>query len=211
MRKRISQYGQYKDDFFNKLDFNFEKGKKILDVGCGDGSDAKIFINEFGLTVDGIDIYEHENIKNIRGFKFKKSGIFDIPYDDGSFDYVFVHDVLHHIDEPKQRREKHIRGLRELRRVCKKEGFVIIVEANRYNFLFYPHMTLMKRHEHFKQSYFVDIIKKVFRNDSVQFKFFEVHLYPKSLLFLFKIYERIMENFAPRQFLAYNAALIKKL
>ena len=45
MRKRISQYGQYKDDFFNKLDFNFEKGKKILDVGCGDGSDAKIFIN----------------------------------------------------------------------------------------------------------------------------------------------------------------------
>lgn len=44
MKYNFQKYGQYKNDIFNKLGFSFEKGKKILDVGCGDGSDGKIFI-----------------------------------------------------------------------------------------------------------------------------------------------------------------------
>ena len=133
-----------------------------------------------------------------------------MPFEDNIFDYVFLHDVLHHIDEPKQRREKHIDGLRELRRVCKKGGFIIIVEANRYNLLFYPHMTLMKGHEHFKQSYFIDIIKELFKNDSIQFRFFEAHLYPPRFLKMFKVYEKVIEKFSFLEpFLAYNVAITK--
>ena len=101
-------------------------------------------------------------------------------------------------------------GLRELKRVCKKGGFVIIVEGNRYNPLFFPHMVKMKGHEHFRQSYFKKIIAEVFSNDSVNFKFFEAHLYPKPLLSVFKIYEFFMEHLIPKKFIAYNAAIIKK-
>lgn len=205
---RIKTGNQYKDDVFNKLAFDFVKRKKLLDVGCGDGSDAKIFIEKYGLETCGIDIYKHGKIKNIEGLEFKKANIFKIPYEDNYFDYVFLHDVLHHIYEPKQRYKKHTRGLKEVKRVCKKNGIIIILEANRYNPLSYPHMVLIKGHNHFKQRYFKKLIHGVFNN--VEFKSFEAHLYPKRLLKIFKIYERIMEEpsfLIP--FLSYNVAIVK--
>jgi len=102
MRYNLAKYGQYKNDIFNKLDIIFIRGAKLLDVGCGDGSDAEIFIKEFGLKTFGIDIYEHENIKKLENFTFKKASILNIPYADNYFDYVFLHDVLHHLDEEYQ-------------------------------------------------------------------------------------------------------------
>ena len=208
MKCDFSKYGQYKKDIFNKLNFNFEAGKKILDVGCGDGSDAKIFINELRLDTYGIDIYEHEDIKNINNFNFRKAEIYKIPFQNNVFDYVFLHDVLHHIDEKNQGYENHINGLREVKRVCKSNGQIIILEANRYNPLFYPHMVLIRGHNHFTQKYFQRIITDVFKN--VEFKSFEAHLYPKKFLSVFKIYEKIMES-VPffKKFLAYNLAIIK--
>lgn len=199
---------QYKDDIFNKLGFDFVKEKRLLDVGCGDGSDAKIFIEQYGLKTCGIDIYKHRNIKNVKGLEFKKAAIFKIPYADSYFEYVFLHDVLHHIDEPKQRYRKHIQGLKEIKRVCKKNGTIIILEANRYNPLFYPHMVLLCKHNHFKKSYFKKLINSVFNN--VELKEFEAHLYPKKLLKFFKVYEKIMEKFSfLKPFLAYSAVIIK--
>jgi len=209
MKWNFENYGQYKNDIFNKMGFDFGKSKKLLDVGCGDGSDAEIFINEFGLDVHGVDVYEDKNIRNIINLKFKKGGIYDIPFENNSFDYVFLHDVLHHIDERHQNYNNHIKGLKELRRVCKEDGYIIILEANRYNPLFYPHMVLMGGHNHFTQRYFKRIINDIF-GDRVDFKFFEAHSYPRKLLKLFKIFESIAENisfFKPWR--SYNLAIIK--
>lgn len=206
----VSGSNQYKNDFFNKLDFDFQKGKKILDVGCGPGTDASIFIKNYKLKFYGIDVYEDENVKKQK-LNFKLAEIYKIPYKADSFDYVFVHDVLHHIDEEKKREEKHLEGLRELRRVCKVGGSIIIVEGNRYNPLFYPHMVKINKHEHFKHGYFKKIINKTFVKDEIRYKFFEAHLYPKKLVILFKIYEFGMEHFIPKRFLGYNTAIIKKL
>jgi ubiquinone/menaquinone biosynthesis C-methylase UbiE len=209
MPKLVSFYGQYKNDFFNKLNFNFKKGKKILDVECGDRTDGEIFIKEFKLKFYGIDIYKAQNLNNQK-FNFRMGSIYKIPFNKDTFDYVFTHDVLHHIDEKGQRRQKHIHGLKELRRVCKKGGTIIIIEGNRYNPLFYPHMVIMRGHQHFKQSYFKEIIQEVFQKDKVNFRFFEAHLYPKTLVYFFKIFEYFMEHFSPKQFLAYNVAEIVK-
>lgn len=205
----IANYSQYKNDFFNKLNFNFKKGKKILDVGCGEGTDAKIFIKEYGLDFYGIDIYKDSNVEKQK-LNFNLGSIYKIPFKKNSFDYIFVHDVLHHIDPVKQEKQRHLKGLEELRRVCKKGGEIIIVEGNRYNPLFYPHMVLLRKHEHFAQSYFMLLIKSVFKDDKISFRFFEAHLYPRKLLFLLKIYEYLMERVFPKQFIAYNAAVIKK-
>lgn len=209
MKYDLKKYGQYKKDIFDKVNISFERNKKLLDVGCGDESDVEIFINEFGLDVYGIDIYEHKNIRNIKNFKFKKAGIYEIPFEDNSFDYVFLHDVLHHIDEDHQSYEKHISGLQELKRVCKKGGSIIILEANRYNPLFYPHMVLMAGHNHFTQKYFKKILKDIF-GKNINFKSFETHSYPSKLLKLFKIFEFFMEHvkiLVP--FRAYNLAIVK--
>lgn len=206
----LIKYDQYKNDIFNKLNFPFASGKKMLDCGCGNGIDSEIFIHEFGLETCGIDVYRDKNIANIPGLTFKEAGIYEIPFNDNEFDYVFLHDVLHHIDEKNQSREEHLKGLAEIKRVCKKGGEIIILEGNRYNPLFYPHMVKMEGHNHFKQSYFKEIINTAFNDCEVKFKFFECHLYPKKFLRFWKAYESIMEKLIPSQFLAYNVAIIRK-
>jgi len=209
MKLNLSKYGQYKNDIFLKLNFDFIPGKQILDCGCGDGSDAQIFINEYKLDTYGIDIYEHNNIKKINGFKFKKANIYDIPYVDSTFDYVFLHDVLHHIGEVvDQSIEQQKKALIEIKRVCKSGGSIVIIEGNRYNPLFYPHMVKMLGHNHFKQSYFKRIINEVF--PVAAFKYFEAHFYPQRYLKFWKIYEKIMESVMPKCVLAYNVSIIIK-
>ena len=206
----LEDYRQYKEDLFTKLDFTFLSGKKILDVGCGDGTDALIFRENCGLDVYGLDVYKHPEIEGILGQKFilTKKGIFNLPYVDNEFDYVFLHDVLHHIDEGYQRYETHVKGLQNLLRIVRPGGSIIIVEANRYNPLFYPHMVKKLGHEHFTQKYFKEIINEVLPQS--EFKFFEAHLYPKKTLWFWKIYEFLMEKFSPKQFLAYNVAIYTK-
>jgi len=206
----LENYGQYTKDIFAKLNFEFEEGKKLLDIGCGKGTDARVFINKYGLEVYGVDVYEHPEIKDVLGNNFilEKRGIFNLPHKDSEFDYVFLHDVLHHIDERNQRYEKHIEGLGSLLRVVKPGGYIIIVEGNRYNPLFYPHMVKMLGHAHFPQKYFKKIIKEVFHQ--TEFKFFEAHSYPKKTLWFWKIYEYLMEKFSPKEFLAYNVAIYRK-
>lgn len=206
----ITKYSQYKNDFFNKLGVDFEKGKKILDVGCGDGSDAQIFIESYGLDFYGIDIYKNPKIKKNK-LNFKIGTIHKIPYKSESFDYVYTHDVLHHIEEQVQSDNTILLGFKELRKVCKKRGFIVIVEANRFNPLFYPHMVLMKKHNHLTQSKFKRLVKQEFLKDNIRFKFFEAHLYPSKFICIFKLYEYLLEKISPNWFLAYNAAIIQKV
>ncbi|MBI2031247.1 MAG: class I SAM-dependent methyltransferase [Candidatus Levybacteria bacterium] len=197
----------YKKDIFEKMGLSFKKGNTLLDVGCGDGDDDKIFIEKYSLKTWGTDIYKDKNIKNIKALNFKKGSIYKIPFKDNSFDYVFLHDVLHHIDEKNQSTRLHLDGLKELRRVCKRGGKIIILEANRYNPLFYPHMVKMEGHNHFTKGYFIRIIRSIFPRS--QFKYFEAHAYPSFVRFPFKIFEFFMEKVPFLEpFRAYNLAIV---
>ena len=201
----MHKYGQYKNDFFRKLNYKFLPNKSILDIGCGDGSDAKIFIDEFSLRVTGIDVFEHEKIKEIKGLDFDVGSMLELPFGNETFDYIFLHDVLHHIDEECQSRSDHILGLCEVRRVVKKSGTIVIVEANRYNPISYLNMVKLHGHNHFTQSYFHSLILSVF--PKARFKYFEAHNYPFSLP-IWRVYELIMEKIVPKAFLSYNIAII---
>lgn len=202
------KYGQYIAATFNKLDFDFRAGKKILDVGCGDGIYSQVFSNELGMDVVGVDIFRHENLKP-HASKFVLGSIYDLPFKSNHFQYVFIHDVLHHIDEEGQRFEYHIRGLQELLRVACGGGSIIIVEGNRYNPLFYPHMVKIHGHRHWRQSYFQRCIDTAFLAHEISYSYFEAHAYPWAVGF-FKLYEHFMERFSPQQFLAYNVAIVTK-
>lgn len=198
---------QYRRDTFRKMNLPLKSAKRILDVGCGDGDDCRVFIKHYKLQTYGIDVYKSKKIKDIERLKFKKASIFKIPFRDNFFDYVYLQNVLHHVDEPKQRTKMHAAALQELKRVCKKGGLIIILEGNRYNPLFYPHMVRMEKHDHFTQRYFCKLIGNVFENFKI--KHFESHVYPPSLLPIFRIYDWFMDNISPKQFRAYNFAVIK--
>lgn len=192
----------YKRKVLRDIKNEIKSGKKILDVGCGDCSDD-IFFTDWGLTVYGMDIYTHKNVKKVLGRKFIQGNILKIPFKTKSFDYVFSHVVFHHIDEVNQSTKRHIQGLNEMKRVCKKGGKVFILEANRYNPLFFPHMVLLKKHNHFTQPYFIKLNHQVFIKP--KFIFLEEHVYPVYFYWLFKIYEKIMDQISfLRPLRAYN-------
>lgn len=192
--------------FFKKLRIQISKGQKVLDMGCGGGGDTLIFAN-MGANVVGIDInsYSNSQILKKENLKFIIADGCRLPFDDNTFDLVFEKDMLHHIDNSKK-------ALSETKRVTKKGGQVIIIEANRYNPILYLHMTLIKRHEHLTRRYFKNLMKTYFKN--TQFKMIEAHVYPIKLFCIMKLIHFI-EDFLEKvpmisNFLSYNIAIAKK-
>tara|TARA_A100001015_G_C14875579_1_gene666168 strand:+ start:104 stop:913 length:810 start_codon:yes stop_codon:yes gene_type:complete len=126
-----------------KLDSN------VLDVGCGDGRVAAAFArknNKFKGTYDGFDIHKtrveslNKLMKNKKNFNFKYVDIqhsyynpngkeishkFMFPYDDKSFDLLFLNSIFSHFNF------KTIRHyLTEIKRCLKEDGKVWITCYN---------------------------------------------------------------------------------
>lgn len=99
------------------------RNKKIIDIGCGSGTWAKVLRNTFGdsFKAYGIDISELGNAGKY--LRFRRANAEKIPYKSGIFDIVFISDVLEHVIEPK-------RVLKEAVRVLKKNGLLIIRTPN---------------------------------------------------------------------------------
>ncbi|TVY47761.1 putative methyltransferase [Lachnellula occidentalis] len=103
----------------------------ILDVGCGPGSitiDLAKLVPEGHVT--GIEytsaplpgalaLAAERGVSNV---SFKEGDIHRLPFADAVFDVVHAHQVLQHIRDP-------IRGLREMKRVCKEGGIVAVRES----------------------------------------------------------------------------------
>lgn len=99
------------------------RSKKILDIGCYSG----VFLEGMktaGFDCWGIDIHGELMDKlnkdsDERGPFYKFGSADNIPIEDGECDIVTAFDVLEHILEIEK-------ALKEIDRVCKKGGFVII-------------------------------------------------------------------------------------
>jgi SAM-dependent methyltransferase len=104
-----------------------EEGRepRILDLGCGTGELAPVFLKQ-GYRYVGIDI-EAERIRYAA--KTFKKGTFhvmdasQIDYPDGHFDQILVTGVLHHLSD------EQVRGIvREMRRVLRPDGRALVME-----------------------------------------------------------------------------------
>ena len=71
------------------------KGNRALDVGCGNGVVSKVLADRFSLDLTGTDIADYRKEKI--GF-VPMDGV-RLPFADGSFELVFLNDVLHHTDD----------------------------------------------------------------------------------------------------------------
>jgi len=73
--------------------------------------------------------------KNIR---FEQASLYELPFDDGLFDQVFVCFVLEHLSTP-------MKALAELKRVLKPGGRITAIEGDHGSAYFYPDSALARR------------------------------------------------------------------
>lgn len=110
-----------------------KEGDKILEVGCGEAANI-VNLESMGRKYRwyGMDI-SFDKIKFCVSHKigdFLCADVINLPFRDNSFDVVFARDLLHHVDK---RRENVIK---EMIRVCRKKGKVILLEANGRNSIY---------------------------------------------------------------------------
>lgn len=110
-----------------------EKNKviKILNVGAGTGYTSEL-LQEIG-DVNSIEYDEDccEYVNQNLNIEVTHGSILELPYSDNEFDLVCAFDVIEHIEDDKQ-------GVLELKRVCKKDGKVVIT-VPAYKFLWSKH------------------------------------------------------------------------
>lgn len=115
----LLRYKFYKDRYLGEV-----KGKKILEIGCGDGGVLQFLKKD--NEVQAVDI--SKNAMTL----LKKKGIPGVladisteklPFTDASFDIVIILEVLEHLKSPQY-------AIEEIQRVLKREGRCIISIPN---------------------------------------------------------------------------------
>jgi ubiquinone/menaquinone biosynthesis C-methylase UbiE len=191
---------RYRLRCIDKLGHAFRGDETLLDAGCGDGGVARLLCQRVRDVV-GIDVDASPAWRDDPGLSFSVANAEQLPFAEGSFDIVHSKDLLHHMESPQ-------RALAEYRRVLKPDGSALIVEANRYNPIFYPHMTLALGHDHFSRRRFRALVSAVFPD--ARFGAFEAHyaLRLERALALQDLVEEALERFPPaRPLLSYNFAV----
>lgn len=195
---------KYKEGLYKKIHFNLLRNREVLDIGCGDGEDA-FNLSKIAKKVIAFDIKKFQEWRKYKNSKlsFKVADAQNMFFKNKMFDGILLKDVLHHVEKPEK-------VLKEIDRVTIKGSVIILIEANRYNPLFYIHMTKILGHEHLTQKKFKELIRERFVNAA--FYHFESHFYPNKLIQGFlKLFQLFMEK-TPllNSFLSYNVAVIKK-
>jgi ubiquinone/menaquinone biosynthesis C-methylase UbiE len=100
------------------------EGKRILDAGCGVGAFVRRF-RECSQNVVGFDVERPSVLKGIEEVPDLMLAVAEhLPYKDGSFDVILMHEVLEHVDD-------HLASLREMRRVLAPGGRLVVFCPNR--------------------------------------------------------------------------------
>jgi ubiquinone/menaquinone biosynthesis C-methylase UbiE len=191
---------RYRLRCLDKLGFAFRGDERVLDAGCGNGGVARL-LRERAHEIIAVDVEPFDTWQEEPGLTFEVANVENLPFKDASFDVVHSKDSLHHMESPE-------RALIEYRRVLKPAGAALIVEANRYNPAFFPHMTVALGHEHFTRARFRTLVSAVF--PTARFGAFEAHYVPglSRLLPLQHAVEEGLERVtALRPLLSYNFAV----
>ena len=115
-------------------------GTSVLDVGCGPGSITCDFAELVApAKVVGLDrsaeiVAQAASLAAERGVEnveFVTGNIYDLDFEDETFDLVHAHQVLQHLTDP-------VAALREMRRVAKPGAIVAVRDADFHGMSWYP-------------------------------------------------------------------------
>ena len=147
----------------------------ILNVGAGTGYTSEL-LQEFG-TVTSIEYDETccQFVRDNTNLKIENGSILELNYPANEFDLVCAFDVVEHIEDD-------LLGIKELKRVCKKEGIVVVTVP--------AHLFLWSRHDeinhHFRRYKKVQLLD-LFRDEGefIYHSYYNTWLFPFIALFRF--------------------------
>ena len=120
-------------------------GKRVLEIGLGQGADAESMIRR-GARWTGVDLTA-ESVERVRTrltlrdlpfADLRQGSVLDLPFDDNSFDLVFSHGVLHHVPEVQQ-------AQKEIHRVLRPGGELVIMMYARWSLNYLVSIALLRR------------------------------------------------------------------
>jgi SAM-dependent methyltransferase len=115
------------------------RGKRVLEIGLGFGTLGQLLAGK-GCEYHGVDIAE-EPVALMRhrlraidgaGERIQQASALDLPFADGTFDYVYAIGCLHHTGDLA-------RGVAEVHRVLVPGGRTLVMVYNRYSFRRFLH------------------------------------------------------------------------
>lgn len=119
---------------------HLRRGSTVLDVGSGPGTITVDLAQRVAPgSVIGIEpvVGPLEIARataadlGVDNVEFSLGDVYDLAYDDNSFDVVHAHQVLQHLGDP-------VAALREMLRVCKPDGYVAARDADYAAMTWYP-------------------------------------------------------------------------
>ena len=121
---------------------HLKKGDRLLDVGCGPGSITVGLARQVGGTghVTAIDVdagvvgqaAAAVQAARLDNTSCEVCSVYDLPYEDDSFDVAYAHQTLQHLSDP-------VRALAAMCRVVKPGGLLAIRDADYASMLGHPH------------------------------------------------------------------------
>ena len=157
--------GQIKAEHLNRYYFvttQFDlKGKTILDIASGEGYGSNILAQQ-AKQVFGVDIAEeavtHANSKyKSNNLQYLQGSATNIPIENNTIDMVVSFETIEHLD-------KHEEMMREIKRVLKPNGILVISSPNKKEYTDAPGSV---NHFHIKELYtkeFIDLVSNYFSN-----------------------------------------------
>ncbi len=128
-------------------DTRYLPGEKVLEAGCGIGAQTLILtqnnpdtrFTSMDISAASLKIAQKTiNEIGMTNVEFLQGDIFHLPFEDESFDHIFICFVLEHLKNP-------VEALSCLKRVLKKNGSITVIEGDHGSTYFHPHSeTAMK-------------------------------------------------------------------
>lgn len=105
---------------------DYARGKRVLDIACGEGYGAAALVRAGASSVLGVDISADvcEHARRKYGLDARPGDALAIPVPDRSFDLVVSFETIEHVDDPAA-------FLAECARVLVPEGMLIVSTPNR--------------------------------------------------------------------------------
>jgi len=120
-------------------------GKRVLEIGLGQGADAESLIRR-GARWSGVDLTGESvervrtrlTLRNLPFDDLKQGSVLDLPFEDDQFDLVFSHGVLHHVPEI-------VAAGQEIHRVLRPGGELVIMMYARWSLNYLVAISLVRR------------------------------------------------------------------